>query len=206
MARRAIAVFSLLLTFCAMLLAQSVSDTDQLAPGRFLVASRDLGDPNFAESVILLVQYNEERGAMGLIINRRTDVPLSRVFEDLKEAKSRTESIYVGGPVELGSVTALLKTSSKPVDAKRVFGNVYLISSKEMLQKTLGSAVPPSAFHAFLGYAGWEPGQLEHEVGLGAWHIMPADAAEVFHDDPETVWPRLIRRTETQIASVRPVR
>lgn len=206
MARLILAGFSLMLALSAVAVAQGSSDIDQLAPGRFLVASRDLADPNFAEAVILLVQYSDEHGAMGLIINRRTDVPLSRVFEDLKEAKSHTESIYVGGPVELNTVMALLKTSAKPTDAKRVFGDVYLISSKELLQKTLASSVSPSAFHAFLGYAGWGPGQLENEMGAGAWHILPADAAEVFHSDPETVWPRLIRRTETQIAMAQTAR
>jgi putative transcriptional regulator len=192
--------FGFLAILCAAALAQGGDDVDKLAPGRFLVASRDLGDPNFAQAVILLVQYGDEHGAMGLIVNRRTDVPLSRVFQDLKEAKDRTDPIYIGGPVERNSVMALLKSASKVEDAKRVFGDVYVISSKELLQKTLASPAGPNAFHAYLGYAGWEPGQLEHEVELGAWHIVPADAGEVFHSDPESVWPRLVRRTETQIA------
>ena len=61
--------------------------TDDLAIGRLLVASRDLGDPNFAKTVILLVHYNEDQGAVGLVVNKRTDVPISRVFHDLKEAE-----------------------------------------------------------------------------------------------------------------------
>ena len=199
----AVARLGLLPILCAAALAQNADDVDKLAPGRFLVASRDLGDPNFAQAVILLVQYGDEHGAMGLIVNRRTDVPLSRVFKDLKDAKDRTDPIYIGGPVELNSVMALLKSASKVEDAKRVFGDVYVISSKELLQKTLASPAGPNAFHAYLGYAGWEPGQLEHEVELGAWHIMPADAGEVFHSDPESVWLRLVRRTETQIAAAR---
>jgi putative transcriptional regulator len=199
----AVARLGFLPILCAAALAQNADDVDKLAPGRFLVATRDLGDPNFAQAVILLVQYDDEHGAMGLIVNRRTDVPLSRVFKDLKEAKDRTDPIYIGGPVELNSVMALLKSASKVEDAKRVFGDVYAITSKEPLQKTLASSAGTDAFRAYLGYAGWEPGQLEHEVELGAWHIMPADAAEVFHSDPESVWPRLVRRTETQIASAR---
>ncbi len=55
-------------------------------------------------------------------------------------------------------------------------------------------------FHTYIGYAGWQAGQLEHEVELGAWHILPADAGTVFHADPDSVWERMIRRTETQIA------
>jgi len=199
--RRAAGCFGLLLAFCALTRAQGVSEVDQLAPGRFLVAGRDLGDPNFAEAVVLLVQYSEQRGAMGVIINRRTDVPISRVLNDLKEAQNRADLIYVGGPVELNSLIAPLRSADKLDGAKKIFGDVYLMSSKELLQKTLASRVDANVFHAFLGYAGWQPGQLEHEVDAGAWHIMPADAAEVFHSDPDSVWPRLIRRTETQIAA-----
>jgi putative transcriptional regulator len=182
-------------------LAQAMGQVDSLAAGKFLVASRDLGDPNFAESVILLVNYDSEKGAMGLIVNRQTDVALSRVFEDLKEAKGRKDPVYIGGPVELNNVLALLKSDSKPADAKHVFGDVYLVSSKALLQKTLGAQVESNAFHVYIGYAGWGAGQLEHEVELGGWHIMAAEASSVFHSDPESVWPRLIRRTELQVAS-----
>jgi putative transcriptional regulator len=173
---------------------------DQLAPGTFLVASRDLGDPNFARAVVLLLHYDDENGAVGLIINRRTDVPLSRVFAELKEAKGRPDPIYVGGPVETGSVLALLKSSNKPKGAEPVFGDVYLIASQTLLAKTLADGVEASQFHAYLGYAGWAREQLEHEVELGAWHVLPADAGNVFHGDPDSVWERLIRRTELRIA------
>jgi putative transcriptional regulator len=81
-----------------------------------------------------------------------------------------------------------------------VFGDVYLISDKAALTATLASRADASEFHTYVGYAGWGAGQLEHEVELGAWHLMPADAASVFHSDPDSVWPRLIKRTEMQVA------
>lgn len=198
MAARVIGAMSgaLLLLGCLPALCQS----DDLAVGKLLVASRDLGDPNFAQTVILLVHYDEGQGAVGLVINKRTDVPISRVFHDLKEAKGRNDPVYIGGPVELNSVMALLKSASKPDGASHVFGDVYLISNKDLLTETLASRAEATVFHTYIGYAGWSPGQLEHEVELGAWHIMPGDAATVFHADPDAVWPRLIKRTETQIA------
>jgi putative transcriptional regulator len=176
--------------------------TDDLAVGRLLVASRDLGDPNFAKTVILLVHYNQDQGAVGLVVNKRTDVPISRVFHDLKEAGGRNDPVYIGGPVELNSVLALLKSASKPEGGNRVFGDVYLISNKDLLAQTLASRVEAAVFHAYIGYAGWSAGQLEHEVGLGAWRIIPADVGTVFHADPDSVWEHLIRRTETQIAGL----
>jgi putative transcriptional regulator len=178
----------------------AVCQTDDLAVGKLLVASRDLGDPNFAKTVILLVRYNEDKGAVGLVINKRTDVAIREVFHDLKEASGRSDPVYIGGPVELNTVMALLKSASKPDGAVHVFGDVYLISDKDLLTQTLASKAEAAIFHTYVGYAGWGPGQLEHEVELGAWHIMPSDAATVFHADPDSVWPRLIRRTESQIA------
>lgn len=179
--------------------AAAQSETE-LSPGVFLVASRNLGDPNFAEAVVLVVRYDEENGAMGLIINRPTDVPLSRVFRDIKEAKGRNDLVYSGGPVEPGALLALLKSATKPSDAQKVFGDVYLVSSRDLLIKELGAKVEPSSFHAYLGYAGWGAGQLEHEIALGGWQLLPADAASVFHSDPDSVWPRLIKRTEMRVA------
>ncbi len=138
-------------------------------------------------------------------MNRRTDVPLSRVFENIKTAKDRTDAVYLGGPVEPGSVLALLKSAGKVEDANRVLTGIYLIAGKAVLEKAAEEA-PPGSFHAYLGYAGWGPGQLEHEVELGGWRVLPADAATVFDPDPDSVWEKLIRRTELRIAhSVRSV-
>jgi putative AlgH/UPF0301 family transcriptional regulator len=188
---------------CGLAPVSAPAQAPELAAGTFLVASRDLGDPNFSQAVILVLRYDEEQGAMGLIVNRRTDLPLSRVFEDVKAAKGRKDLAYMGGPVEPGDVLALLKSSAKLEDADKVFANVYLISDKDILEKTLADKTEPGVFHVFLGYAGWGPGQLEHEVDLGAWHILPPDAASVFDADPDSVWPRLIRRTELRIARER---
>ncbi len=195
--------FVLFAVMYALAVVPAPAQESELAAGKFLVASRALGDPNFSEAVILLLRYDEDQGAMGLIVNRRSDIPLSKVFEDLKQAKGRTDLAYLGGPVETDNVLALLKSSDAPEDAPKVFGNVYLISNKELLEKTLADKADPSVFHVYLGYAGWSAGQLERELQVGAWHVMSPDAASVFDADPDSVWQRLIRRTELRIARAR---
>lgn len=187
---------------CLCALGVALGQSSELAAGSFLVSSRDLNDPNFAQTVILLLRYDEDEGAMGLIVNRRGDVPLSRIFEDIKQAKGRKDPAYLGGPVEPDNVLALVKSSTKIADAQRVFSGVYLIAEKELLEKALADK-EASVFHVYLGYAGWGPGQLEHEVELGAWNILPPDAGSVFDADPDSVWTRLIRRTELRIALLR---
>lgn len=177
----------------------------ELGAGKFLVASRDLGDPNFAGTVVLILKFDEDEGALGIIVNRRTDVPLSRIFENDKSAEDRTDAVYLGGPVQPGGVVGLLKSAAKVEDASRILTGIYLISGKALLEKTAAEA-PTGAFHVYLGYAGWAAGQLEHEVELGGWRVLPADAASIFDPDPDSLWEKLIRRTELRIAhSVRSV-
>lgn len=179
--------------------AQAGIRAKDLAPGKFLIARRSLLDPNFARTVVLLARYGEA-GAMGLIINRRTKLPLSRALEGLKDAKNRPEPIYLGGPVEISGVLALLRSSLKPEDARHVFTDVYLISSKTALEKALAAGAESTTLRAYLGYSGWAAGQLEREIELGSWAIWRGDAAAVFDPDPETVWTRLIQKTEARIA------
>ena len=180
--------------------AQSTSPED-LAGGKLLVASRDLSDPNFAKSVVLLVKYDDD-GVLGLIINRRSKVAISHVLDDLAGAKERTDLVYSGGPVQSDQVMALLRAHSKPDDSDHVVGDVYLVPSKDALEKALSSAAE-SSLRVYVGYAGWSVGQLEHEVDLGAWYIFRGDPATVFDSEPDSIWPRLIRQTELQIASAR---
>jgi putative transcriptional regulator len=180
--------------------AQSIRSED-LAAGKLLVASRDLLDPNFVQTVVLLVRYSEdEDSVVGLIVNRRTQIPIARVFPELKEAKGQADPIYRGGPVERTAALALLRAGAKPEEAEHVFANVSMISNRTLLDKTIAARMDPSMFHIFLGYAGWTAQQLQGEVDLGAWHIFPGSAAVVFDTDPETLWSRLIRKTEERIA------
>ena len=123
---------------------------------------------------------------------------------DLSETHSSHDDGHAAYKANAQPILALLKSSSPPDEAKHVFGDVYLVSTKTALEKTLASSVGPNAFHVYVGYAGWGPGQLEREVDLGGWHIFAADAANVFHADPDSVWKRMIQRTETQIARMSP--
>lgn len=178
-------------------------DTKSLGVGKLLVASRDLGDPNFAETVILLVHYDTE-GVLGLVLNRRTKFPLSRVLKDFEEAKNRSDTVYLGGPVDITTVFALYQSSAKIEGADHVFDNVYLITSKPSFEQTLSARPDPGVFHVYLGYAGWNRDQLQREVELGSWFIFPPDAKVDFSSDPDSLWPQMIGKTELKFADNKP--
>lgn len=179
-------------------------NADDLGVGKLLVASRDLADPIFAKTVVLLVHYDAD-GVVGLMLNRRSDVPLSRVFKELQAAKDRSDPLYLGGPVEISSVLALLRSNAKQESAEHILGDVYLISTKSLLEKTLSAKADPGVFHVFLGYAGWSPEQLRNEVQAGAWFIFRGDTQIVFNSNPDGLWSQMIRRTELKMASSRPM-
>ncbi len=182
----------------AFLPVQSKNPND-LGAGKLLVASRNLGDPNFVETVVLLVHYDAQ-SVIGLILNRRTRVPLSRVLKDLKGTKGRSDPVYLGGPVETPAVFALFQSPTKLEGAEHIFGGVYLISTKPLFEQTISTRPDPGVFHVYLGYAGWTNDQLRMEVQLGQWFIFPADARTVFNPNPDSLWPQMIRNTELKLA------
>jgi putative transcriptional regulator len=175
-------------------------DVKDLGVGKLLVASPNLADPNFAKTVIPLV-HSDDQGFVGLSLNWRTNLALSRVLKGLPGTKDRSDPAYLGGPVEVPAVIALLHSPNKVEGADRIFGGVYLISTKTLLEQTLAVRPDPQVFHVYLVHAGWDSDQLRKEVELGAWFIFPADPGVVFNSDPGSLWPQMIRKTEQKIAS-----
>jgi len=183
----------------ALFLPIQSKNPQDLGVGKLLVASRELADPIFAKTVVLLVHYDTE-GVAGLILNRRTEVPLSRVLDGLKAAQQRSDPIYLGGPVETPAVFALLQSPAKVEGAQHIFGAVYLISTKTLFEQTISTRVDSSRFHVYLGSAGWTNDQLRKEVEAGAWFIFQADVGTVFDSDPDSLWSKMIQKTELKLA------
>lgn len=182
-------------------LVDRFGDIADLKPGAILVASRELGDPNFVRTVILLVHYDED-GAMGLVVNRPTSIPLGRVFESIEGAVDHTIAVYMGGPVAPTSAQALVRSTSPLPDGRAVVGEVHILGSALALTRRVSGPIDEHRFRVYLGYSGWGPGQLEGEVQKGSWHIFEGDATIVFDRDPDTLWMRQIRRVDVQRAGV----
>ena len=195
-----------LLILCAALAFSGVPDQGRpgrtapgevkaLAPGRLLVASRNLRDPNFAERVVLLTDYDKD-GAAGLVVNVRTDVSLGRVFEHLSLGANTARTAFAGGPVAPASAVVLIRSRPGMTGVRSVATGIDLIATRDRLEQTLTEAHDSDRFRVYLGRAGWGAGQLERETERGAWHVFAAEADLVFDPDPATLWRRLIRRVE----------
>jgi putative transcriptional regulator len=158
-----------------------------LAPGKFLVAQTGLVDPNFRESVVLLVEYGP-KGATGLILNRRTRAPLSSVLQGAR-GRGAALPVFFGGPVEEPGVMALMRSGIARQGAKHVFADVYVVVEPALLSSLVDTAGPDS-FRVFVGYSGWGEGQLARETKQGAWKVVSGVSKLVFDPDPDSLWPR----------------
>jgi putative transcriptional regulator len=182
--------------FAALSPAQSIRPED-LTQGSILIMQRDTPDPIFTHSVIVLANYDKD-GALGLMIHYRSNLTIQRVLAGIKGAEKRTDELYVGGPVEMAGVLALLRSDSPPEGATHVAGHLYFMSSKQNIETALSEGRKESALRIYMGYVGWGPGQLAREVRLGGWYIFNYDESLVFDDHPETLWKRLIEKAELQ--------
>jgi putative transcriptional regulator len=169
-----------------------VSPTDP-AKGRLLVASHRLADPNFSETVVLLLAY-EPTGAMGVVINRPTHVRLGSVLRDVEELRDRTDTVYLGGPVAGNLLLVLIRAAKRPESSQTVFGDVYVSGSLAALRQALGGTGTVNRVRAFAGHAGWAPGQLDREIARGDWYVAAADATKIFEMKASAIWPKLIQQ------------
>jgi putative transcriptional regulator len=170
----------------------------ELAAGKLLVAGRNLPDPSFADTVVLLIEYSRD-GAAGLVVNRPSGVPLSRALPGVEALADGAQTVYIGGPVSQGAVLALSRVAC---DACPVVGrDIHLVNTPDALKARLADGAAARGLRVYVGYAGWGRGQLEAETRQGAWHVLDADTGVVFDPNPESLWRRLIRRAEGMLAS-----
>jgi len=162
----------------------------RLARGKFLVANKSLRDPTFSETVVLLVDY-DDNGALGVVVNRPTDVPLTAALPEVKELRKRKDLIFLGGPVARDRMVLLLRATTAPPQSVEVFEKVYATGSLSALRHSIDRG---EAVRAYAGYAGWGPGQLDAEVERGDWLIGPADSKAIFEDSPNGLWSRFVER------------
>jgi putative transcriptional regulator len=165
-------------------------DDDSLA-GKLLVASTTLEDPNFARTVVLIGLHSEE-GALGLVLNRPSNLTVGEGAPALAETISEPEEpIFVGGPVQPTSAVLLAEFTDPALAGLLVLGRIGLPAPDADLAELAGGT---SRHRVFAGYAGWGAGQLDGEIDRGDWISHHAEPADVFTDDPERLWRDVLTR------------
>lgn len=163
--------------------------TDSLR-GHLLIASAGLLDPNFRRTVVLVAEHGEE-GAMGVVLNRPSPVTVREAIPHLRELVGEDEPVFVGGPVQPEAVVAVAEFDDPSDAASVAFEEVGFLPADADPEGLAGSV---ARVRVFAGYAGWGAGQLEAELEESAWIVEPAEADDVFSDEPEELWSAVLRR------------
>jgi len=167
----------------------------RLSKGKFLIASRQLKDPKFMETVILLIHHDSD-GTVGLIVNLPTTIKLSDLDPEIKEQQGKEHFTYIGGPVGMNQVLLLIRSRSKPEGCQWIFDDVYVSASRSVFEQLIEEPSGEATFRAYAGYAGWGAGQLEREVLKGDWQIAGADAEAIFTKPSSEIWKYLNREND----------
>jgi putative transcriptional regulator len=159
--------------------------------GKLLVAMPVLDDPAFARSVVLLIDHDED-GALGVVLNRASEVPVSEATDSLIDLIPSPGVLFGGGPVEPNALVAIGRAQEGAGQTDTTF--VEGLRLVDLDQDPVLAGVELSHVRLFAGYAGWAPGQLEHEVWHGAWVVVDTEPSDVFTPRPETLWRDVLAR------------
>lgn len=162
----------------------------QSLSNHFLIAMPALSDPNFHHTTTLICEHNEE-GALGLVINRPTELSLGDILEHMEIGIMRegisSQPVFMGGPVQNDRGFVLHEPVGDWEATLRISERTGITSSRDILEAIARGEGPEKSFIT-LGYAGWGAGQLEEELAANAWLSGPADTAIVFETPYDQRW------------------
>lgn len=167
----------------------ALQPTASLPSGSFLlVASRQMADPRFRKSVIVVTRHGNT-GPLGVIINRPRDVTLDQVFPDHPLAEKL--KLFYGGPAYPKQISYLVRGTGFVEGALKVTDNTILAYDPALLDDLISGKRAHTGLRVMHGLATWANGQLESEIKLGDWFVLPFDETVVFDRPPEDLWQEL---------------
>ncbi len=164
--------------------------------GQLLVAGPALLDPNFARSVVLIGDHDEE-GALGVILNRVLPVSVQDAAPPLAGLVGADEALFQGGPVQPQAAVVLAEFQRLEDAGLIAFDSIGFLMGE--VEEEVADRVRRA--RVFAGYAGWGPGQLEMELTAeGGWIVEPALPSDPFTAEPGALWSAVLRRKGGQYA------
>jgi putative transcriptional regulator len=191
------------LVLVALLLVTTAVRAQGPAVGVVLVSRPALNDPNFTESVLLLI-YHDSNGSLGILLNRPTNLRPSRVFPNVEALADYTDAVFFGGPLEPSqALVALRDPPPGTVDGDPVVDGVYITADASLVE-SLASELGADRMRVYAGHAAWGPGQLQGEIDAGDWSLMPGHVDLVFAAEPLELWHATATRPDALIAGDEP--
>lgn len=162
---------------------------------KLLVATPELTDPNFARTVVLVLEHSEE-GALGVVLNRPTDSSIAASLPRWSELAAPPAVVFVGGPVQPDAAIGLARHVAAAPEPESIgyaplFGDLGTVD----LERAPDDVAPTvAAVRVFAGYSGWGPGQLDDELAASGWYVCDAVPDDVWTTRPDELWRAVLRR------------
>ncbi len=162
----------------------------EAARGQLLIAGPGLLDPNFWRTVVLVIEHSDD-GALGLVLNRPAEMSVSESVPQIDELLDLDDQLYIGGPVQPASVIILAEFEDPSEAALIAFDDVGVLGAGAALEEIVPGL---RSGRAFVGHAGWGPGQLDSELERGDWILERARREDAFAEEPGELWPEVLTR------------
>ncbi len=161
----------------------------EVQEGSILISEPFLKDPNFDRTVIIMVKHNDE-GSLGFVLNRPLDLTLGEVANDFE---SMSNALFVGGPVQQNSLHFLHKGSVEISESTLVSPGLYWGGSFDDLKwKMKSGEIKNEDIRFFLGYSGWDSGQLADEISGKSWIVANLGDDSIFDIAPQNLWRHIL--------------
>jgi len=157
--------------------------------GKLLISEPFLPDIYFRRSVVLLIDHSDE-GTIGIVLNKPVHVKISDVVDDFVNVDL---PLYSGGPIDVENIFFIHRINDYITSSEKIVDNIFWGGDKDEVAMYLKSSFFSSKdVRAFLGYSGWEPGQLSEELKKGSWIVSNLNANIIFNTNPEDLWKAVV--------------
>jgi len=171
--------------------------TNNIPPqkGRVLIAEPFLHGDYFSRSVVILTAHSN-KGSVGFILNKKIDFSLQDVFIDFPAFEA---NVFLGGPVAADSIFYIHKLGEKLPGSINIKGNLYWGGDFEILRNLVAQQqIKPTDIYFFLGYSGWDAGQLDMEIKEDSWLVTDIDEETVMRDATQISWSGFVKKAGTR--------
>lgn len=180
-----------LLPLAALLLAATGASAQEPEVGQLLIANASLEDPNYAETILLIVHHSSD-GTIALALNRPTWIDVATAYPETPALANYPGNLSFGGPVQPAQPLVIFERGARePLNSQHVFGSIYVSADISVLDSVNPGGENARRVRLFAGHAAWVPGQLADEIAAGTWRVAAAASEQIFADDPASLWQQL---------------
>ena len=161
--------------------------------GRLLLAEPFMNCPEFDRTVVLLCEHDEEKGTFGLVINRKLKETLSDIIPEVEDFHA---PLYYGGPVGENTLYFLHDYPELINGSIKIQEGIYMGGDFEQIKTLINTRqIDPRFIRFYVGYSGWDGGQLKDEMSTNSWMVIPSQSKYIFSTQSDNLWREVLRDT-----------